>query len=640
MTVADTATELSLALWALKRALARHDPEEQPDIDRLRVDADFRAGVVGQAEASPHESVREAAARVRALMTVAGARAQDEAVAGRRRSATLAVAITVAIVALLGALGYSGWQWQQTRLARSEPPAAVAHRTDAATPSPARSSSVPVVPVPAPAVAGTGGASAPAVASAAAGAAVPKTADTVQTTVQSLMATADAGRATLAAAASPALVAALAAPVVPAVAAPEPAPVRLRIHGSNTIGAELGPALVERFLAQRGASDVKRIPGASHEELRIEATLPGSDGRIAVEIAAHGSGTAFTDLGAGTADLGAASRPIKPEEAQKLAALGDLGAPGAEHVIGLDGVAIIVHPGNPLRTLSREQVARLFAGEITDWAELGGKAGPVHVYARDDKSGTWDTFQTLVLGKAHKLSAQAQRFESSTDLSDKVATDPAAIGFIGLPYVRMARALAIGDGDAAPTVPTAFTVATEDYPLSRRLYFYLPPTGDNRLARELVEFALENDGQRVVEANGFVSQRVAPQRVATAPNVPKEYETLTRDALRLSVNFRFRPGSDSLDGKAQRDLRRVIDFLAQAENRSRQVLLFGFTDASGDADRNVKLSQQRAQEIARELQVRGIQTRVVRGFGPANPVAANDSPAGPERNRRVEIWVL
>ena len=72
----------------------------------------------------------------------------------------------------------------------------------------------------------------------------------------------------------------LAAPVVPAVAAPEPAPVRLRIHGSNTIGAELGPALVERFLAQRGASDVKRIPGASHEELRIEATLPGSDGRL------------------------------------------------------------------------------------------------------------------------------------------------------------------------------------------------------------------------------------------------------------------------------------------------------------------------------------------------------------------------
>lgn len=70
------------------------------------------------------------------------------------------------------------------------------------------------------------------------------------------------------------------------------------------------------------------------------------------------------------------------------------------------------------------------------------------------------------------------------------------------------------------------------------------------------------------------------------------------------------------------------------------MLLFGFTDARGSPEQNLRLSQQRAQEIARELQARGIQTRVVRGFGPANPVAADDSPSGQERNRRVEIWVL
>ncbi|HMV40865.1 MAG TPA: phosphate ABC transporter substrate-binding/OmpA family protein, partial [Plasticicumulans sp.] len=429
-------------------------------------------------------------------------------------------------------------------------------------------------------------------------------------------------------------------PVVPVAALPAAAPVKLRIHGSNTIGAELAPALVERFLARRGASDVRRVPGTRAEEMRIEATLPGSEGRIAIELAAHGSGTAFTDLADGRADVGAASRPVRDEEIRKLAALGDFSSPAAEHVIGLDGVAIIVHPANPLRSLSREQVAKLFAGEIRDWAELGGRPGPVHIYARDERSGTWDTFQSLVLGKAYPLSPEAQRFESSPELSDRVATDAGGIGFIGLPYVRMARALAIGDGNAVPSAPSPFTVATEDYPLSRRLFFYLAPTGDNRMARELVEFALENDGQQVVEAHGFISQRVAPQRVALSPNAPKEYESLTRDALRLSVNFRFRPGSGLLDGKAQRDLRRVTDYLAQAENRSRQVLLFGFTDARGSPEQNLRLSQQRAQEIARELQARGIQTRVVRGFGPANPVAADDSPSGQERNRRVEIWVM
>lgn len=606
MTTADTATELSLALWALKRALARQDAQAQPDIDRMRVDADYRTEVVAEAERSALAPVREAAARVRTLV----ADGRTASVAARPAARTGLVLAVLGL--LLVTAGVLGWQWQQG--AKSRPVAAQVAAPEAAPEAPA-----PVIPKPA------------------------WTQPVATATPPEQKAFDPAPAASPMPMPMPATTLAAAALVTPAAVVPAaaaPAAVKLRIHGSNTIGAELGPALVERFLARRGASDVKRVPGASPEELRIEATLPGSDGRIAIEIAAHGSGTAFSDLADGKADIGAASRPIKADEISKLAALGDFASPAAEHVIGLDGVAIIVNPANAVRALTRAQVAKLFAGEIRDWAEVGGAPGPVHIYARDDKSGTWDTFQTLVLGKSHKLSTSAQRFESSTELSDRVATDAGGIGFIGLPYVRMARALAIGDGDAAPTAPSPFTVATEDYPLSRRLFFYLPPGADNRLARELVEFALENDGQQVVEANGFISQRVAPQRVAVAPNAPKEYESLTRDALRLSVNFRFRAGSDTLDGKAQRDLRRVTEYLAQAENRSRQVLLFGFTDARGDPDQNLKLSQQRAQEIARELQARGIQTRVVRGFGPANPVAANDSPAGLERNRRVEIWVM
>ena len=617
MSAADTATELSLALWALKRALARQDAHAQPDIDRLRVDAAYRDTIVAEAGQSPHEAVREAAARVRALISAAVQEARQDK-AARRGART---ALVAGMVLVLAAAGVLGWQWTlQHRQGRTPVVASVVPQP-AAVVTPAAIPAAVTVPKPV------------------TQAAAPLAAEAANTPVQLLsrpedVAPAAAGSVPAAAAASAAL------PVVPVAALPAAAPVKLRIHGSNTIGAELAPALVERFLARRGASDVRRVPGARAEEMRIEATLPGSEGRIAIELAAHGSGTAFTDLADGRADVGAASRPVRDEEIRKLAALGDFSSPAAEHVIGLDGVAIIVHPANPLRSLSREQVAKLFAGEIRDWAELGGRPGPVHIYARDERSGTWDTFQSLVLGKAYPLSPEAQRFESSPELSDRVATDAGGIGFIGLPYVRMARALAIGDGNAVPSAPSPFTVATEDYPLSRRLFFYLAPTGDNRMARELVEFALENDGQQVVEAHGFISQRVAPQRVALSPNAPKEYESLTRDALRLSVNFRFRPGSGLLDGKAQRDLRRVTDYLAQAENRSRQVLLFGFTDARGSPEQNLRLSQQRAQEIARELQARGIQTRVVRGFGPANPVAADDSPSGQERNRRVEIWVM
>ena len=103
---------------------------------------------------------------------------------------------------------------------------------------------------------------------------------------------------------------------------------------------------------------------------------------------------------------------------------------------------------------------------------LGGNSGAISIHARDDKSGTYDTFKSLVLDPLNlKLLAAAHRYESSTELSDAVAADPGAIGFIGLPYVRRSKVLGISAGAGnPPIVPTQFTVGTEDYPLSRRLY--------------------------------------------------------------------------------------------------------------------------------------------------------------------------
>src|SRR5690606_15066977 len=145
----------------------------------------------------------------------------------------------------------------------------------------------------------------------------------------------------------------------------------------------------------------------------------------------------FVALKDGSAELAASSRPIKAAEAEALRGLGDLRSPQAEQIIALDGLAIIVHPSNPLHSLSTAQLAQVFSGAAPTWEALGGKGGPIKLYARDDQSGTYDTFKELVLG-AHgaQLSPQAQRFESSERLSDQVSQDPSGIGFIGLPYIR------------------------------------------------------------------------------------------------------------------------------------------------------------------------------------------------------------
>lgn len=419
---------------------------------------------------------------------------------------------------------------------------------------------------------------------------------------------------------------------------PKEGPV-LRIQGSNTIGAALGPALVEGLLREQGLLKVHSEAPDTANELRVVGeTVQGL--RVVVEVAAHGSSTGFSALKNATADLAASSRPIKDSELVTLNALGDLKSPGAEQVIAIDGLAIILHPQNPLNQLDTLQLARIFSGEAKTWEELGGSGGAIHLYARDDQSGTYDTFKELVLSRRGKnLNSAAKRFESSEQLSDAVSLDPQGIGFIGLPYVRQAKAVPIVDGQSQAMLPLNSLIATEDYPLSRRLFFYLPPNGKNPWAQALVTFAQSSKGQAIVAANGFVAQTV--QAMAVTPNalMPEGYQALSRHAQRLTVNFRFEEGSATLDNKARQDLTRVLDYLQQHEKTDRQVTLVGFGDAKSDPARADLLSKLRAMAVRRELVKSGVVFREIRGFGAEMPVAANSADEGRIKNRRVEVWV-
>ncbi|BDB20489.1 membrane protein [Pseudomonas sp. CYM-20-01] len=413
----------------------------------------------------------------------------------------------------------------------------------------------------------------------------------------------------------------------------------LRIQGSNTIGAALGPALVKGLMEHQGLQAVHNEPGEGANEQRvIGKTRQGKT--VTIEVAAHGSSTGFTALKKASADLAASSRPIKDNELVDLEPLGDLKSPEAEQVIAIDGLAIILHPQNPLNTLNTEQLAQIFNGEVSTWEALGGVGGLIHVYARDDQSGTYDTFKELVLRLRGKpLASGAKRFESSEQLSDAVSHDPQGIGFIGLPYVRQAKAVAIVDGDSQPMLPLNSLIATEDYPLSRRLFFYLPPSGRNPWAKALVDFTQGTKGQAIVAANGFIAQQVQAIAVQPRPSMPDDYQAIARDAQRLTVNFRFEEGSASLDNKARQDLQRVVAYLKHHDKLNKQVTLVGFGDAKDDPQRAALLSKLRAMAVRRELVKNAVVLRDIRGFGAQMPVAANTADEGRIKNRRVEVWV-
>ncbi|MBV9492329.1 MAG: extracellular solute-binding protein, partial [Verrucomicrobia bacterium] len=271
--------------------------------------------------------------------------------------------------------------------------------------------------------------------------------------------------------------------------APAPARAALRLHGSNAIGAELAPTFCEDFLKYQGATSIQRKPGPKGDDIELEGSLPNEATPLTLEISAHGSSTAFADLAAGRCDIGMSSRRVKAEEARRCAdaGLGEMSSLECEHVIGLDGIAVLVNKSNPINALTKAQLADIFSGKVTDWSQVGGNSGTINLYAPDDKSGTFDTFRSVVLG-LQPLSPRALRYENSAKLSDDVASDRGGIGLAGLSFVRGSKPVAISEAGAKPLLPTPFTIATRDYLLSRRLYLYTPAEPRNSWTRRVIDF--------------------------------------------------------------------------------------------------------------------------------------------------------
>ena len=361
-----------------------------------------------------------------------------------------------------------------------------------------------------------------------------------------------------------------------ALAALPKANVVLRMHGSNTVGEELGPALAEAFLKRRtGVTGVHR-QSIAEDELLLEAHPEGAAAE-AVEIKAHGSNTAFTDLDTGAADVGMASRRVTDAEVKKLERLGALNSAASEHVVALDGIAIVVNPANPLAKIGRGLVAKVLSGEATRWSAVGGRDAPIVVYARGEESGTTDVVKALVLG-GKPIAPSATRIESNEKLSDAVAADANGLGYVGLAAVRSSKPLMIEDNGALPLLPSPETLAAEDYLLTRRLYLYTParPT---EVARAFVDFALSDDGQKIVANTGFVDLRPSCEvRTSVCERCPKEYRELVAGACRVSSTFRFESGTSQPDSRALRDLVRMSTLLRRPELANKNITLIGFAD--------------------------------------------------------------
>jgi phosphate transport system substrate-binding protein len=433
----------------------------------------------------------------------------------------------------------------------------------------------------------------------------------------------------------------------------------LSIAGSSTIGDQLMPGLINGFAEQNKLS-VTRLPGAAQRDSQFKLDF-GNRTVAVIDLQRDGANAAFKGLETRPSMIGMSSRSIRTDEADKLAAagLGNVRGLDSEHVVGLDGLQVLVSPDNKLSSIAIEDLARVYAGQITDWSELGGVPGRINVYAPVAESDTFESFdQTVLQPRRIELPRTVKRVPDHAEQVDLITRDPNGIGFASASYQRNAKPLNLRLSCGLVSTPSSFNIKTEEYPLARRLYLYAPSSQSMPLAQSLLSFALSPAGQAIVKQNDFtdlspelISHETQVNRIANSLNAPAEQfnATLLHDLVqevksgkRLSLTFRFQRNSFRLDNKALADIARLKAALQSPEFKSATVSLLGFADPRGNFGENTLLSERRAKAVHTALSIDGtVSTRNMRvkGYGSLAPVACSDDDNGRNLNRRVEVWI-
>jgi phosphate transport system substrate-binding protein len=212
---------------------------------------------------------------------------------------------------------------------------------------------------------------------------------------------------------------------------------------------------------------------------------------VLIEVSGGGSGFGIKQVGEGLVDIGMASRDVKPAEMEKYSDL-------KVYNIGLDGVAIIVNPSNKVSALTKEQLKKIYAGEITNWKEVGGEDAPINVYTRDEESGTREVFHEKALDKGD-ITEKATVVQSNGAMKTAVAGDKNAIGFISIGYLDNSVKGVKFDG----VEPTEENVKNGKYKVSRTLHMITKgePTG---AVKDYLDYVLSPEGQEVVKEKGYM----------------------------------------------------------------------------------------------------------------------------------------
>jgi phosphate transport system substrate-binding protein len=234
------------------------------------------------------------------------------------------------------------------------------------------------------------------------------------------------------------------------------------------------------------------LPIAEQAAEQFEEFAEGTN----VLVSGLGSSAGIEAVYAGTSNIGTSSRDLKGDEL-------DLGL--VDTPVAYDGIAVIVNPNNPVDGLSVSELRAIFAGEITNWSEVGGEDRPINLVNRDEASGTREAFSKIVMSGEAEFDRRATVLPGTGQVRDVVARSKGAIGYISVGFVEPrftgTRVKAL---DVDGVTPSEETVATGEYPIARILHFFTKGE-PAELTKRYIDFVLSDTVQDgVVVDAGFV----------------------------------------------------------------------------------------------------------------------------------------
>lgn len=218
---------------------------------------------------------------------------------------------------------------------------------------------------------------------------------------------------------------------------------------------------------------------------------------VNITISESGSGNGAKSLINGVCDISNMSRFMKQNEFQAAVEKGIL---PVAHVVALDGIAVVTHPANPVNNLTIEQIRDIYTGKTTNWKELGGPDKKIVAISRDTNSGTYETFENLVMNK-EKIASNVEYVGSNGQAKARVQATEAAIAYVGIGFIdRTIKALEVNGIELS--MPN---IVSGRYPVARPLYMFTNkyPRPGTHLFR-FITLHLTEKGHEIIEAVGFV----------------------------------------------------------------------------------------------------------------------------------------